>query len=835
MPNPISELPAELAEYRLLEKLGQGGMGSVYKARHTRLDRIVALKILPRTQQQDEAAVARFDREMKAIGRLIHPNIVQAYDAREIDAVRFLVMEFIEGPDFSKIIDAHRRLAVADACEAVRQAALGLQAAYEHGLVHRDIKPANLVLTRQGQVKILDLGLARFQTDAIPGGDLTCVGQIMGTPDFIAPEQVSDCRNATIRADIYSLGCTLCMFITGRAPFEDPKYPSPFDKMVARTLQPAPPMRELQNDLPEALAAAIDRMLAKNPAERFATPAEVAEALAPFAIGCNLPALWMPPAPGMPAASTAKDVAEGTMTLGPATKKERGRGRGGEGEKKSPSTASRGSGAGRWLIATVVLLCVAAAGWIVFSSMPRWRNHVGDKNVAVRPKPETPPPAAPKPEPPAIKEKPHIEPVPEKKESSKPKKAPTGPTKSWLGSKTTTPEPKKTPPEPKQESPAPVTPKETPPAPKKEPPIEPTPKPNPLVIPLPPPTVPPSPLVPVPSSPPPPSAIAPFDAAGAKKHQEDWAKHLGVLVVDTNSLGMRLALIPPGEFDRGDPSGARASRPHNAGETPAFQTHDAAETATLPARQGRSGSNSVLSALRSALSAAMRPEGKLPPGPANSKPFGAGPPYHVRITRPFRLSVYEVTQAEYQQVMNDNPSNFRDASAGAQPETARRPVESVSWDQANRFCEMLTALQAERKAGRKYRLPTEAEWEYACRAGSETRYGFSDDAADLTNYAWFSPRAQDRTHPVGQKRPNAWGTYDMLGNVYEWCGDWFEPDYYRRSSPIDPTGPSVGIQRVIRGGSWWNNEAHCRCGFRLGASPEGDNMIGFRVLCEIAE
>ena len=143
----------QLGEYRLLEKLGEGGMGAVYKAVHTKLKRMVAIKVLPTTHRQDDRAVARFEREMEAIGQLNHPHIVRAHDAREIDGTRFLVMEYVDGMNLSEVVRSYGPLRIADACEVIRQAALGLQDAHEHGLVHRDVKPSNLMLTRDGQVK----------------------------------------------------------------------------------------------------------------------------------------------------------------------------------------------------------------------------------------------------------------------------------------------------------------------------------------------------------------------------------------------------------------------------------------------------------------------------------------------------------------------------------------------------------------------------------------------------------------------------------------------------------------------------------------------------------
>ena len=293
---PVSEMPEILGEYRLLEELGRGGMGRVYKAWHTKLDRVVALKVLPRGRVGNQKANVRFEREMKAVGRLVHPNIVQAHDAREIDGTPVLIMEFVDGLDLAEIVRRVGRLPAADACELVRQTALALQCAHEHGLVHRDIKPSNIMLSRAGEVKLLDLGLARFYAEdgASPGSegeDMTGTGTAMGTAEYMAPEQASDSRTVDIRADLYSLGCTFYKLLSGRAPFGGPEYRTTLDKLNAHVHQPAPPVQQLVPDVPAGLSAILNRLLAKDPDDRFATPFEVAEALEPWCVGADLSAL----------------------------------------------------------------------------------------------------------------------------------------------------------------------------------------------------------------------------------------------------------------------------------------------------------------------------------------------------------------------------------------------------------------------------------------------------------------------------------------------------------------------------------------------------------------
>ncbi len=274
---------SELDDYELLGELGRGGMGAVYKARHTRLKRMVAIKVLPINARDDGYAVARFEREMEAVGRVQHPNVVQAYDAREIQGSPILIMEFVEGVDLSKLIRRCGALAIADACEIVRQIALGLQAAHEQGLVHRDIKPSNVMLTPDGQVKVLDLGLALLRggtaDDAEASIAMTATGQTMGTADYMAPEQCLDSHTADIHSDIYSLGCVLYKLLAGHAPFSGPEFQSRMAKMVGHIQKAVPPIRDCRDNVPDSLVVLLDNMLAKNPADRPATPDEVASAI----------------------------------------------------------------------------------------------------------------------------------------------------------------------------------------------------------------------------------------------------------------------------------------------------------------------------------------------------------------------------------------------------------------------------------------------------------------------------------------------------------------------------------------------------------------------------
>jgi tetratricopeptide (TPR) repeat protein len=282
---PPPALPAvELPGYEILGPLGKGGMGQVYKARHLRLDRLVALKMIRPELLHEPSAVARFHREAQAAARLSHPHIVGVYDATEHAGRHWLVMEYVEGDDLASVLRREGSLPVAQACSYVQQAALGLEHARQRGLVHRDIKPGNLLVTAdRTNLKILDLGLARVVQDwdsRQAASEFTQSGVILGTPAYLAPEQALDSRSADTRSDVYSLGCTLYHLLTGRVPF-------PGESLTAivvkhQTKEPDS-LASLRRDLPAGLEAVVRKMMAKRPEDRFQTPGEVAAALAPFA------------------------------------------------------------------------------------------------------------------------------------------------------------------------------------------------------------------------------------------------------------------------------------------------------------------------------------------------------------------------------------------------------------------------------------------------------------------------------------------------------------------------------------------------------------------------
>jgi serine/threonine protein kinase len=284
-PPPASTLPPGLADhpdYEITRELGRGGMGVVYLARNKIMGRTEVLKVVSGHLINRRGVVDRFLAEIRNAARLRHPNIVIAYSVLRVGDSLVLAMEHVEGLDLAKMVQARGPLPVAQACNYVHQAALGLQHAHEHGMVHRDIKPSNLMLTRQGNralIKVLDFGLAKVQSEGSVDGGLTHEGQMLGTPDYIAPEQISDARRADTRADIYSLGCTLYYLLTGAPPFQGT---SLYDILQAHNSMDAKPLNLARPEVPVELAALVAKMMAKEPERRFQEPKEVAQALTPF-------------------------------------------------------------------------------------------------------------------------------------------------------------------------------------------------------------------------------------------------------------------------------------------------------------------------------------------------------------------------------------------------------------------------------------------------------------------------------------------------------------------------------------------------------------------------
>jgi serine/threonine protein kinase len=268
-----------IGKYKVLDCLGSGGMCSVYLCEHRQMNRQVAIKVLPTSQARDPAALGRFYREARAVAALNHPNIIRAYDIDQDEGIHFLVMEYVEGTTLQDLVKRSGPLEISRAAEHIGQAAVGLQHAHEQGLVHRDIKPGNLLLDRSGVIKILDLGLARFFNEESDILTREHNEVVLGTADYLAPEQALDSHAVDHRADLYSLGMTFYYLLAGKSPLGEGTVAQ---KLIWHQCRQPPPLREERPEVPAGLAAVVAKMMAKEPEQRFQNGAELLEALSPW-------------------------------------------------------------------------------------------------------------------------------------------------------------------------------------------------------------------------------------------------------------------------------------------------------------------------------------------------------------------------------------------------------------------------------------------------------------------------------------------------------------------------------------------------------------------------
>jgi formylglycine-generating enzyme required for sulfatase activity/serine/threonine protein kinase len=980
-----SSTPLVLGEYVLQARIGAGGMGQVFKARHRRMKRFAAIKLLPTALTQNEAAIKRFEREVEAAAKLSHPNIVQTHDAGVQQGVWYLVMEYVEGRDLSAVVATQSPLPIAVAVDYIRQAAKGLAYAHKSGVVHRDIKPANLLLDKEGIIKILDMGLARFEDPAAAKDGLTESGLVMGTVDYMAPEQAFDVHTADARADIYSLGCTLYRLLTNRNLYDAE---SLVQKLMAHQSKPIPALAAVRPDVPAALVAIFERMVAKKPEDRYQTMTEVEAALAncnqsiaasdaskpaadskltsffrsitganaatppaatvslakeaisleapeipptvnlsnplqgtdpvsdrsiqvarentqpPFstgrkpwwqnrltviAVGCatvllialgvwlinrdrdgkevaRLPipaggsAIVAPPAPAQfalefdgvddcVALPTLKYDGTHSATFEVWITPHKLQGTGGLNNRffkqeqawlantQSGGTSLTMSQEGLWSInffnrriadaslgyARVVsdrpgiLLQKTHLAGVIDLQRKELRLYVDGHEqsgkasllgqhitsglsffLGVDPKSQGVPDqyyAAGK--------------LHRVRFSNTARYVQSfAPDERWttdgdtlalyqfdegtgevlrdssahahhgkiVGAKWVRADG--------------------------------------------------SLITAAPVAAVPPLAKAPFTAAEAKQHQQAWADYLGTDLLTTNSVGAQMVLIPPGEFQMG------------------------------------SSDEDVALALKIAEETKFDAEGV-------QLIQKERPQHRVRITKPFRLGIHEVTIGQFRKFIEQSGYKLQAEEFGGDTKATKAddpsvtpqrktfnwrtpgqevgensPVTQVSWNDAAAFCNWLSEQEklvpSYVRDGatwelvtqpQSFRLPTEAEWEYACRAGTTTQYSFGDDWKERDKFGWSNTNAGDRPRGVGLLAANPFGLHDMHGNVWEWCSDWYDGKWYAQSPIDDPRGPLGSPYRVYRGGSWAGKPAWCRSSSRGSSSTpaERNSSRGFRV------
>jgi len=652
-------LPSTFGPYRIQQKLGEGGMGAVYLAEDTRLERKVALKMPHFSGTDDNQVIERFQREARLAASIEHDNLCPVYEVGCIDGVHFLAMKYLEGTLLSRYISSHNPWPPATAVTLIRHLCAPLHLLHSRGIVHRDLKPSNIMIVEGRKPVLLDFGLARSYTSH--SQHLTATGAQMGTPLYMSPEQAGNGNPIGPASDVYALGMILYELIVGQSPLAASTTMEIFARILYGQILPPSHYRPGLSPMLDALCL---KTVSRNLAERYPSMAALAQALDNF---LRDPASSQVPA-GPPALMTPPSVPMAAMaTMAQACPRCR-----------SPLTYHR---------STTSMIC------------PRCMT--------------TPNPAG-----------------------------------ARTGSMT--------------------------------------------VVQSPPPTR---------------SLVLPMLTL------------LGTLSVAATTIGgMYLA----GIFD------------------PQPGSQSSSSSQPIANREG-----TIINSIGIRL--VRIPAGKVWMGSPSDEPgrYDDEFQHEIEMTRPVHLGMYEVTQKEFETVMKHNPSWFRPGGGGADKidgiDHLSLPVELVSWQEAREFCERLSALPEEQKAKRSYRLPTEAEWEYACRGGQTgavTRpFALQTPLAELpldqANFDGSDTQGKylGRSNTVGKSGPpNAFGLYDMHGNVWEWCADWFGP--YDPVARLDPTGPPNGTKRVVRGGSWNNTCVGNRAATRASWEPDGRASIyGFRVVC----
>ncbi|MHC5054020.1 MAG: protein kinase domain-containing protein [Planctomycetota bacterium] len=816
-----------IAGFELLEKLGEGGMGVVYKAHQASMDRLVALKVLPERLANDKQFVSRFFREARVAAKLDHPNIVRGIDVGSSGSDYFFVMEYVEGEDVGNILKERGKLPEKEALEIVVQVARALDHAQEHDMIHRDIKPDNVLLTPDGVAKLLDLGLARSTS-----GDMTrmtVTGTAMGTPHYISPEQARGEADIDIRTDVYSLGVSLYHMLVGTPPFDG----ETVAVIITKTLtEQAPPVHEIVPEVSEATSRVVEKMMSKEKGSRYANPAEVVADLELILSGEEPTRVLGASRPGSrPSPAPAPRSPSGTT---PTTTPDSGQMRmmsDADIAKLKAETAAevaRAAGGGKLvplLIAFVAIIVVGAiATPFVLKELRR----------------EPPPPVAPAEDAEAkfaaarkaaeeaearrkLEEEAADDDLWAKTKAAAERMAADGNHAGAIAAVDLFSTSAKTTKynmqvielrggfekqraealeaQRKAERAAREAEREK---------------------------------------------IAAATSASAAEKAARLVK-LATLAEKGGDFEDALELLSEGEGLGADVTAkvarvrrgrARAAAIAGAKELmgrAAWKDAVAAIETLLKEYPGDEEATALLATAKKGLGPAPKLALDLGRGVSleliyvkpgrflmgSAEGWGDEKPVHeVVLTKGFYIGKYEVTQAQFKQMMGVDRSTFKGE---------RNPVEEVSWDEADDFCKRVGE-----RVGKTVRLPTEAEWEYAARAGTAGNYCFGNDEAELGQYGWYAVNSGKKTHPVGGKQPNAWGIHDMHGNVWEWIADWYDKNYYTKTPREDPAGPTRPTgRRVLRGGCMDNKASGCTATERSSSRPTSrDNDAGFRVVVE---
>jgi serine/threonine protein kinase len=714
-----------LGKYIIQDVIRRGAMGVVYRARHAQMKRDVALKVILSNLADDPECVARFHREVHLAARLDHPNIVTAFDASEENGQLFLVMEYIEGEDLKTIINKRGSVSIDVALDYIIQAARGLKYAHGRGVIHRDVKPSNLLLSKSGTIKLLDVGLAMEECDR-NDSDLTSAGGLLGSVNYMAPEQARDARNADARSDIYSLGCTLWYLLAGSFIYEEKTV---VNRILAHRDRPVPDLESLGENIPAELQSIFQKMVAKHPDDRYQSMAELLEDLEILRFQLS--------EPDTESSVAACETDHGwslhdTDHIRLSSDRHLIDLQDDPPEEYSPDDPTQFSQemvpTGR-LQAALIIIGGFALGCLVVLGFqflePRGLHGYQDLKTSAFHwfDEETGPEIDALPEPPVPGGTPD--------QSNDSGSASTDVSKSNSSETDGVVDGR------------PVL------------------------------------------------AAVPFSPEEARAHQQRWADSLGTEVEQTNSLGIKMILIPPGTYEMG-------SNPEDH--------------------------NKLFNMFPDKLT-------KI------SEQFDHEFPQHsVTLTRPYYISAYVVTFAQFQQFVNESGYQVQPAtlerwkelrSRKATPEINDLPIRHICWNDAAAFCQWLSETEE-----RLYRLPTDAEWEYAARAGSQELFGHDRDLVYAQE--WWRENA-DGPKPIGLRQANAFGLYDMCGNVREYC-----QDFYSRFSAQAQTDPLVDTpraddERVVRGGDATSSLYEIRPGRRSNgpASDKVVNDISFRIVSPV--
>jgi serine/threonine-protein kinase len=861
-----------LGSFRVESKIGEGGMGAVYRAVHTRLEREAAFKVLPAHLMRSSGdLVERFFIEARAAAKLDHPNVVKVYDADEVEGIHYIAMEYVRGPDVKELLRDRGPLNSMEALEIALQAALGLSAASRERIIHRDIKPANLMLTQDGVVKVADFGLAR-NVDA--ASHPTQSGQVVGTPAYMSPEQ-ADGKKADFRSDIYALGVTLFEMVTGSVPFWAE---TSLAILRAHVEAPIPDPRSFNTGVSPGLTALVKRMMAKKREERFDSYDGLVEE-----ISALKKALTTGPAAG-PVDSDSPTLTLSRLLAPPATRSPESPG-GAEEEAEEPSAdrtpatrhpleglsitkvthhAPPGVHPAVWVVGTVVVMAAVMA--VVLASVLGGREpdeggegpaiggvdragtsgpggSAADRNGAAT---EKTPQIAPGdrdrrkkkfdsfvevarslsdtlPEE-ALKNWNHAlqyadddgdreaarkaiaalaDEIRERKGLEKSDEARRRLDEALMGVREAVKGKRFREAEAFLDRAKALAPHDAE--------LEQT------------------------------IAELRYQASVAEgMHRETIKDWIGARTAYRRALNRfpgrgnlrnRLRSVEKRIADQSQRFGG------------AFMVPDASSDQygnPVTTRKGGTYTDAAgglpyeIWLLRPPIEFVLVPAGRFRMGTSHEEEpehwkKEEKPDHDVTLAKPFFISKYEVTQVQWRAFMGRNPSENKGS---------HRPVDSVTWDECAEYCMRLTRSVREGLPGTVIGLPSEARWEFACRGGTATRFFTGEDEGDLKAHAWFILNAGGETHPVGGKKPNPLGLYDMIGNACEWCAD---PHRAHRGYEGAPADGSIWaaeeknpVTRMVRGGHGGSPAMHCRSAYRSsGRRDDGNSWRGFRLVLDL--